>query len=244
MSVRVRMVDLARAAPDGTVVVVDVLRAFTLVPWFFARGAARVLAVAEREHARRLARTELPGALLAGEEGGRPVDGFDLGNSPSAIVDADLTGRTIVHRTSAGTQGLAATRGSELVLAASLVNARATATHLAALGVPEVTFVVTGASLGRGGDEDRACAELIAARIAGEEPDLVPLLARVAASEAGRLFTPEGPAWAPVADLALACEVDRFDVVLTATPDDALDAIEVRASRPGHAPSAAGRARA
>lgn len=232
MSLRWQAVDLDGAAPAEAVVVIDVLRAFTTVAWAFELGIGRVIAVDDATHALHLARTVLDGALAAGEQGGRPLDGFDLGNSPTALRDIDLTGRTLVHRTSAGTQGLARTVGSGIVLAASFVTATATARALRAAGVGEVTFVVTGASHGRDGDEDLACAELIAARMNGEDPDPAPFLARVATSDAGRHFGPDGPAWFPPGDLALACELDRFDLHLLATPDADLGAVEVRAVRP------------
>jgi hypothetical protein len=59
-----------------------------------------------------------------------------------------------------------------------------------------VTFVITGASLGRDGDEDLAAAELIAARLQGEDPDPRRFTARVATSDAGRNFVPGGADWA------------------------------------------------
>ena len=228
MTLRWRAVDLDGAQPDEAVVVIDVLRAFTFEAWAFAHGAARMLAVDEPERALHLARTLLPGSLAAGERGGQPLEGFDLGNSPLALAGHDGAGRTIVHRTSAGTQGLARTLGSGLVLAASFVTAGATARLLRERGVEDVTFVVTGDSLGRDGDEDLACAELIAARAAGDDPDPRPFLARVATSDAGRVFGPGGPEWAPPEDLALACEVDRFDFALLAEPAEGMDAVEVR----------------
>jgi 2-phosphosulfolactate phosphatase len=228
VSVRWRAVDLDGAQPGAAVVVIDVLRAFTFEAWAFELGVSRVLAVDDAAHALTLAREVLPGSLAAGEVGGRPLEGFDLGNSPSDLRTRDVAGRVLVHRTSAGTQGLARTAGSDLVLAASFVNAGATARALTAAGARDVTFVVTGASLGRDGDEDLACAELIAARLLGEDPDPAPYLARVPASDAGRVFAPDGPDWAPPVDLELACEVDRFDLTLVATPDAQLGAIEVR----------------
>lgn len=235
MSLRWRAVDLDGAEPDGTVVVIDVLRAFTFEAWAFAHGAARILAVDEPGRALHVARTLLPGSLAAGERGGRPLDGFDLGNSPLALNDHPVAGRTIVHRTSAGTQGLARTAGAALVLAASFVTAGATARLLRERGIDDVTFVVTGDSLGRDGDEDLACAELIAARAMGDDPDPAPFLARVAPSDAGRMFGPDGPDWAPQEDLALACEVDRFDFALIAEPATGLDTgvVEVRRHLPG-----------
>jgi 2-phosphosulfolactate phosphatase len=73
-----------------------------------------------------------------------------------------------------------------------------------------------------------ACAELIATRLLGEDPDPSPFLARVPRSDAGRLFAPDGPDWAPPEDMALACEVDRFDFVLVAEPSDGPGVVEVR----------------
>jgi 2-phosphosulfolactate phosphatase len=228
VTLRWRAVDLDGAGPAATVVVIDVLRAFTFEAWAFARGAARIVTVDDAERALEVARTLLPGSLAAGERGGRPLEGFDLGNSPLALGAFDIKDRTIVHRTSAGTQGLARTAGSPLVLAASFVTAGATARLLRERGAQDVTFVITGDSLGRDGDEDLACAELIAARAAGDDPDPAPYLARVATSDAGRMFGPDGPDWAPAEDLRLACEVDRFDFALVAGPDAALGAVEVR----------------
>jgi 2-phosphosulfolactate phosphatase len=236
VTVRWCTVDLDGAQPGGAVVVIDVLRAFTFEAWAFERGTARILAVDDADCALRVARGLTPPALAAGERGGRPLEGFDLGNSPLALADHDVTGRTLVHRTSAGTQGLARTAGSELVLAASLVTASATARYLLEADVDEVTFVVTGRSLGRDGDEDLVCAELIAALLTGDGdgdgvgdgPDPAALLARVARSDAGRMFAPEGPDWAPPEDLRLACEVDRFGFALVAEPEGTPGVVEVR----------------
>ena len=224
---KIRYVDLDAATPDEAVVVIDVLRAFTFEPWCFHRGTRRLLAVDTRQGAVALRDEHLPDALLAGEEDGRPIDGFDLGNSPAEVAGRDLDGATVIHRTSAGTQGLTRTAGSGVVLAASFVTAAATAARLRALAPERVTFVITGASLGRDGDEDLAAAELIAARIQGDAPDPTPFVERVATSDAGRLFTPAGPAWAPDADLPLAVEVDRFDHALLATPVPDLAAVEI-----------------
>ena len=236
MTVRWRAVDLDGARPGGATVVVDVLRAFTFEAWAFQLGIGRVLAVDDAERALQVAQAFIPPALAAGERGGRPLEGFDLGNSPVALAELDLAGRTLVHRTSAGTQGLARTSGSELVLAASFVTAGATARFLQQVGVDDVTFVITGDSLGRDGDEDLACAELIAARLSGDDPDPAPFLRRVGRSDAGRLFAPDGPDWAPPEDLALACEVDRFEFALVAEPTGAPGVVEVRPEPIGSQP--------
>jgi 2-phosphosulfolactate phosphatase len=224
---RISFVDLAAAEPDEVVVVVDVLRAFTTVPWLLHQGAGRVLAVASRDHARDLVASHLPDALLAGEQGGRRLPDFDLGNSPHELQGRHLGSRPVVMRTSAGTQGLVRSVGSGLLLAASFAVAGATSRLLRSVRADHVTFVVTGASLGRDGDEDLACAQLIAARLRGQDPDVAPYLTRVRASDAGRAFGPDGPEWARPEDRDLACEVDRFDHPLVARPATDVDAIEI-----------------
>jgi 2-phosphosulfolactate phosphatase len=87
---QVRFVDLAQAVPDEVVVVIDVLRAFTTVPWLYERGARGVLAVDTAAAAFAL-RDELvatrPGrVVLAGEDGGQRLEGFDLGRHPGALA--------------------------------------------------------------------------------------------------------------------------------------------------------------
>src|SRR6185503_14452517 len=89
----------------GVAVVIDVFRAFSVACYAYARGAKRLIPVAEIETALSL-RRDHPGYLAIGERGGKKVDGFDFGNSPTEISQADVRGRTIVHTTSAGTQGM------------------------------------------------------------------------------------------------------------------------------------------
>jgi phosphosulfolactate phosphohydrolase-like enzyme len=47
----------------------------------------------------------IPNAKAMGEVRGLPPEGFDFGNSPTRILEHDLTGITLVQRTGAGTQG-------------------------------------------------------------------------------------------------------------------------------------------
>jgi 2-phosphosulfolactate phosphatase len=68
----------------GIAVVIDVFRAFSVAPYAFDAGAARVLPAGEIDDALELGR-RFPGALLAGERHARKLPGFDAGNSPTEI---------------------------------------------------------------------------------------------------------------------------------------------------------------
>lgn len=150
------LVGARRAA--GTVVVIDVFRAFTTAAVVFSRGAEKIVMVETVEEAFAL-RDAGVGGFLMGEVDGVKVPGFDLGNSPFEAGAADVAGRTILQRTSAGTQGVAAALArADRLYAGALVTAPATARAVLA-GAPDRSTLV---AMGRHGlvrtDEDEICA--------------------------------------------------------------------------------------
>src|SRR4051794_9488006 len=91
----------------GVAVVVDALRATTVMIHALAAGCAVILPCREVDEARHLAAGLPPGsALLAGERQGLPIAGFDLGNSPSAFTPALCRGKTLVMTTTNGTRAI------------------------------------------------------------------------------------------------------------------------------------------
>jgi hypothetical protein len=83
-----RLLEGAQTA-RGVAVIIDVFRAFTCEPLLFSLGIEKSILVATPEEA--LALKEKKNELvLIGEVGGIPVEGFDLGNSPSEILKKAL----------------------------------------------------------------------------------------------------------------------------------------------------------
>jgi 2-phosphosulfolactate phosphatase len=148
-------IDGARDA-SGVVVVIDVMRAFTTAAYAFAAGATTVDLVTTVEEA-----FAIPGFRM-GEVGGRLIPGFDHNNSPSQLIGRRLDGRAVL-RTGSGTRCVAEAMKATEIWLGSLVVASATVHALA--GQTHVTLVVSGAP--NEGEEDMACAELMAARLRG-----------------------------------------------------------------------------
>ena len=73
---RATLVDCEKES--DTVVVIDVLRAFTTSAFAFAQGAREIALVSTVDEAFQL-RDQYPDALIMGEVRGHPVDGFDFG---------------------------------------------------------------------------------------------------------------------------------------------------------------------
>jgi 2-phosphosulfolactate phosphatase len=205
----------------GVVVAIDVIRAFTTAAFALAAGARDIVPVGTVEQALEL-RARFPGALLMGEVGGYPIEGFDFGNSPSALLGQNLAGRRLIQRTSAGTQGLVLSLKAEALFAGSLVCAAATARAIARSTPASVTLVATGVFPGRDGDEDIACADYLAALLRGEPIDTAALVRRVRDSDSGRLFADQDDPVFPASDLELCTDVDRFDFALRVERRDGL----------------------
>ncbi len=107
----------------GLAVVIDVLRATTTIVHALAAGAVCVRPCAEIEEARELAGGLRAGrVLLAGERGGEPLPGFDLGNSPGEYTGKVCKGNTVVLTTTNGTRALLRAAEAERVLVAAFVN--------------------------------------------------------------------------------------------------------------------------
>ncbi len=218
---RVEVVDFVAGAEAarGLAIVIDVFRAFSFAPYAAACGA-RLLPVAGVGEALAL-RAAHDGWLVAGERNARPQPGFDFGNSPHHIRQADVAGRTLVHTTHSGTQGLVRCVRAEEVLTGSLVNAAAVVRYVRQRQPAEVTIVRMGYQARERCAEDDACAAILAARLEGGAVDETALIAALEHSPAAAKFRDPAATYAPLEDLALCLALDRFDFVLRRRAPDA-----------------------
>jgi 2-phosphosulfolactate phosphatase len=202
--------DLVEA--PSVAVVVDVMRAFTVAAWAFARGAEKIVLAESLDEALSLKARHPDWVAL---KDGPPAPGFDTVNSPGFMRSLDLGGRTVVQKTTAGTVGALAVKEASLVLCAGFVVAEATARLLRIRKSDSVTFVVTGED-GRA-DEDLACAQYIAHRAAGAATDAAEFLRRAAVSRAAAELAQGVRAGVHPDDVELCLELDRFPFAMVAT---------------------------
>ena len=154
-----QLIEGARRA-KGLTVIIDVFRAFSLEAYMFSKGASRIYPIGRSELAYQM-KEKNPDFILAGERGGAILPGFDLGNAPSELDKLDLSGKTVVHTTSAGTQGVYNAKGAEEVLGASLVNVRATGEYIKRRGIEDVSLVCMGLAGRSETEEDALCGRYI-----------------------------------------------------------------------------------
>ena len=200
----------------GAVVVVDVIRAFTTAAYAFGAGAGHIVMVDSVDEALRF-KAANPGVLAMGEDRGRRPHGFDFSNSPVAVAHADLEGRVLVQRTSAGTRGVVAARSATRLWCAGLVCASATAAAVRASGLGDPTYVITGNvenDPALNGADDLATAKLIDRARLGEELDAHRTAELIAASDEARRTLALGDGHADPDDIAYAIRVDAFDFAM------------------------------
>lgn len=206
----------AAASAQGHVVVIDVLRAFTTAAYALASGAREIVLVGTADLAFAL-RRRWPAAVLVGESGGRPIAGFDHGNSPAAMRSLDLHGRTVILRSSSGTQGVVRARSAARVFLGSLVVARATAECLRS--APRITLLAMGSVAGPDGPEDDACADYLQELLEGGAGDRDRARRVVRESPAALQALDPEIDWITPADLECALAVDCFTFAMPVRRD-------------------------
>src|SRR5690348_3548803 len=104
---------LAGDVSEAVCIVIDVLRATTVIATLFDRHCPRVFVAASHDTARTFARAN--GYVLCGETEGYRVPDFDYGNSPVEFASLDFTGRPLVLSTTNGTKATAAVASARRV---------------------------------------------------------------------------------------------------------------------------------
>jgi 2-phosphosulfolactate phosphatase len=205
------------ARAEGFAVIIDVLRAGSFACYTLGAGARRILAISEVEDALAL-KLRNPDWLLAGERGGEPPPGFDCGNSPAGLAGLDLSGRTVIHCTSAGTRGIsAAFRSADATVVGCFANSGAVARSIREASPGVVSLVCMGTEGVSRADEDEAFADYLQACLEGLEADADAHLERVRSSPSGALFASGDRPGRPSRDLSLCADLDRFAFVPAVT---------------------------
>lgn len=110
------------AGSTDVAVVIDVLRATSVMATALAAGASQIVTCREVNEAMDLANRYSPRPLLCGERGCKPIEGFDLGNSPAEYDSSRIQGRTLVMTTTNGTRAIESAANAVSMITASFLN--------------------------------------------------------------------------------------------------------------------------
>jgi 2-phosphosulfolactate phosphatase len=210
---------LAEGAKEarGLVVIIDVFRAFSCAPLFFHFGVKKVILEADPAQAIRL-KGQNPEFILVGEANEVPIEGADLGNSPSEVVlkgQAYFKDKVVVHRTTSGVTGAkAALEKADEVLLGSFPMAMAIAKYIKRAKPDLVTLVAMGDRATKKAPEDEACADYLEHLLVGKTYDPVNTLKEVLFQPTAQKFILGKKDYLPREDPIFCLQRDLFDFVL------------------------------
>jgi 2-phosphosulfolactate phosphatase len=213
-----QLVEGAKAA-RGVTVVIDVFRAFSLEAYLFSEGVEKIIPIGSVDDARKL-KNDNPEYILAGERHGKILEGFDTGNAPSLIHLLDLEGKTVVHTTSAGTQGIANAQNASEILGCGLVNARATAEYIRKSGAEAVSLVCMGLEALAPTEEDTLCARYIKSLLLDEQIDMKSEIESLKFTSGAKFFDKAQNDVFPERDFYMCTDLDKFSFVMRITDGD------------------------
>lgn len=215
MDIRIlQLIEGAKKA-EGLTVVIDVFRAFTTACFIMNNSAEAIYPVGKVETAFEL-KEKIPGCILVGERNEVIVPGFDFGNSPANIEHTDFSGKTVVHTTSAGTQGIVNAVNADEIITASFVNVYAVVNYIKKKNPDIVSIVCMGKAAVEPAEEDTWCAEFIKSLLLDEPYDIETKLKELRYLEGKRFFRPDNQTQCPERDFYLATQLGLFDFVLKA----------------------------
>jgi len=174
---------------------------------------------------------ENPRFILVGEINEVPIEGADLGNSPTHIIQKGRSyfrDKTVIHRTTAGVTGAtAAFKKADQVVLGSFVTAQAIAGYLEKRKPDLVTLVAMGERAEKPAPEDEACADYLEHLLTGKPYDPAQAFHDVVFQPTARKFIYGAKEYLPREDPIFCLQRDLFDFVLTVKR--AGDRLEVKA---------------
>lgn len=150
-------------------IVIDVIRAFTFAHYAFIKGAKEIFLIDSVESALQV-KEQHPDYLLAGEENGLHIAGFDLDNSPMNVLAANLFNKTLVQKTTNGVKAALNALNAKHVFVTGFSNAKTTAEYIKTIYGPDKKIQIIASH--PTGDEDLACAEYMKGIIESQDDQL------------------------------------------------------------------------
>jgi len=152
----------------GLGVLIDVFRASSTITTMLGNGVESIIAVGELEQARELKKRH-PDYLLVGERGGKKINDFDYGNSPTNFSRMDLRGKSAILTTSSGTQGIVNAKRIDELVVGCFLNANAVVGYVRKKDPKYVTLMAMGLGGTEAADEDQYCAQYLGGLLIEDE---------------------------------------------------------------------------
>lgn len=144
---------------DKSVVVIDMLRATSVIVTAMNNGCSEVIPVITIEEALSIADNNRDNYILGGERKALKIEGFDCSNSPLEYTPQVVVNKTLVMTTSNGTRAIKGSEGARNIFIGALINAKVVAKKLIKLNNDVV--IVNAGTYGEFSIDDFICSGYI-----------------------------------------------------------------------------------
>ena len=144
---------------DKSVVVIDMLRATSVIVTAMNNGCDEVIPVVTIEEALSIADKDREKYILGGERKALKIEGFDCSNSPLEYTSQVVANKTLIITTSNGTRAIKGSEGARNILIGALINAKAVAEKLIKLNNDIV--IINAGTYGQFSIDDFICSGYI-----------------------------------------------------------------------------------
>lgn len=141
------------------VVVIDMLRATSVITTAINNGCKSVIPVLTIEEALKVSNEDRDNYILGGERKALKIKGFDCANSPLEYKEDLVKDKILVMTTSNGTRAIKGSIGAKNILIGALINARAVANKLLDLDID--VQIVNAGTYGQFSIDDFICSGYI-----------------------------------------------------------------------------------
>ncbi len=144
---------------NKTVVVIDMLRATSVIITAMNNGCKGVIPVLTVDEAAGIVRNSNEEFMLGGERNALKIEGFHYSNSPLEYTRDSIEGKTLVMTTTNGTKAIKECTGASSILIGAMLNAKAVAKRI--LELEKDVVIVNAGTYGEFSIDDFLCSGYI-----------------------------------------------------------------------------------
>lgn len=112
---------------NKTVIVIDMLRATSVIVTAINNGCSEVIPVLTTDEAMEIADSDRNNFVLGGERGAVKIEGFDFSNSPIDYTPDKIRGKKLIMTTTNGTKAINGCKQAKAIFIGAMINAKAAA---------------------------------------------------------------------------------------------------------------------
>lgn len=196
------------------VVVIDVFRAFTTAGYILEQKPKNYF-ISDNSISLNRVKNKYYNNFLVGKAEKNIDLKYNIPNSPTRLLENNINGKNVFHRSSAGGKGIINAKGADVILVSSFVNAKATVKYIQSLKNVNVKIMPMGTEGLQPSIEDDLCATYISKLLNNKKFNIIKFIPKIK-NGSGKYFFTSDQIQYPKEDFDKCLEIDKFNFAIRA----------------------------